>query len=97
MNEAWKDKFVKWFTLTLVVAVFVGGLLIAWPTYMRGQSLKRQDAELSEKITHKRAEIAKLIENQKRFKTDPDFIEHIARQNRRVFPGELVFIFDEKK
>ena len=34
-------------------------------------------------------------ENQRRFKTDADFVERIARQNHRVFPGDLVFIFDK--
>jgi cell division protein FtsB len=97
MNDGWKDKFVKWFALMLVAAVFVGGLLIAWPTFRRGQSLKRQDAELAQRIEEKRGEIAKLVENQTRFKTDPDFVEHIARQSRRVFPGELVFIFEDPK
>ena len=42
-------------------------------------------------------EIAKLLDNQRRFRTDPDFVEHIARQNHRVFPGELVFMFNEGK
>ena len=90
MTEGWKDRFVKYFALALVAAVFVGGLLVAWPTFRRGQSLKRQDAELAERIEEKRGEIARLIDNQKRFRTDPDFVEHIARQSRRVFPGEQI-------
>ena len=97
MTDSWKDKFVKYFALTLVAVVFVGGLLVAWPTYRRGQALRRNDAELSRRIEMKRDEIAKLLDNQRRFKTDPDFVEHIARQNHRVFPGELVFMFNEDK
>ena len=95
MTEGWKDRFVKVFALSLIVVVFIGGLLVAWPAFRRGQSLRLQDAELAERMELKRAEIAKLIENQNRFKTDPDFVETIARQNRRVFPGELVFIFED--
>ncbi len=97
MTEGWKDRFVKVFALSLIVVVFIGGLLVAWPAFRRGQSLRLQDAELAERMELKRAEIAKLIENQNRFKTDPDFVEHISRQNRRVFPGELLFIFEDKK
>jgi len=96
MREGTKDKFVKWFTLVLVVVIFIGGLLFAWPTYLRSRSLQKQDAELARRIEEKKAEIAKLVECQKRFQTDRDFVESIARQNRRVFPGELVFVFDEK-
>jgi len=97
MREGTKDKFVKYFTLVLVVAIFVGGLLFAWPTYLRSKSLQRQDAALARRIEEKRVEIAKLVECQKRFKTDRDFVETIARQNRRVFPGELVFVFEDEK
>lgn len=97
MREGVKDKFVKWFTIVLVAVIFVGGLLFAWPTYLRSRSLQKQDAELARRIEAKRAEIAKLVENQRRFQTDRDFVETIARQNRRVFPGELVFVFDDKK
>jgi cell division protein FtsB len=97
MTDSWKEKFVKWFTLALVAAVLVGGLLVAWPTYRRCLDLRRADADLSDRIEAKRAEIAKLLDNQRRFKTDPDFVEHIARQNHRLFPGELVFLFNEDK
>ena len=72
-----------------------GGLFMAYPSFRRGQALKRQDAELQDRIDAKKREIAALIENQRRFKTDADFVETIARQNRRVFPGELVFIFED--
>jgi len=97
MRESLKDKFVKYFTLVLVTAIFVGGLLFAWPTYLRSRSLQRQDDELARRIEEKRAEIARLVEYQRRFQSDRDFVEFIARQpqNRRVFPGELVFIFEE--
>ena len=96
MSEGWVEKIEKWFTLALIAAVFAGGLLFAWPTYRRGQSLRRQDAELTARIERKQREIAKLRENQKRFLVDSAFVEHIARQHGRVHPGELVFIFNEK-
>jgi len=97
MKEGTKDRFVRGFAWVAVVAIFVGGLLFAWPTYLRGKSLQRQEADLERRIAEKRAEIARLVECQKRFKTDRDFVEMIARQkNGRVYPGELVFIFEEE-
>lgn len=96
MSETWKDKFSRWFTITLVAVIFVGGLLLAWPNYQRGRALRAQNAELSAQIDRKRLEISDLVENQRRFKTDSDFLEQIARQNHRVYPGELVFIFEDK-
>ena len=95
MIEGLKDKFMKWFTSSLLVLIIGGGLFMAYPSFRRGQALKRQDAELQDRIDAKKREIAALIENQRRFKTDADFVETIARQNRRVFPGELVFIFED--
>ena len=79
-----------------MAVIFVGGLLLVWPNYQRGRALRAQNAELAAQIDRKRLEISDLIENQKRFKTDSDFLEQIARQNHRVYPGELVFIFEDK-
>lgn len=96
MKETLADKVTRYVTLVLVLGVIGVGLLFMWPTYLQNQSLRRQDAELSERIVRKHAEIAELEENRRRFKADPEFVEQIARQNRRVFPGELVFIFERE-
>ena len=95
MNEGLKEKVAKIVTISLLAIIGSLGALSVWPTYLRGQSLKRQDAELSRRIEEKKREIARLIDFQKRFKTDPDLVERIARQNGRVYPGELVFIFED--
>ena len=80
-----------------MVVIVVVGLLFLWPTYTRGQSLRRQAAELDAKIAAKQREIDRLVDNRRRFRSDRDFVEHIARQNGRVFPGELVFIYEDAK
>ena len=95
MSDNLKDSILHWFTIVLMAIVIIGGAAMAYPSYRRGQALKLQEAELKARIEEKKAEIAKLQECQRRFKTDPDFVETIARQNRRVFPGELVFIFED--
>ena len=95
MNDGLKEKVAKIVTISLLAIIGALGALSVWPTYLRGQSLKRQDAELTRRIEEKKREIARLIDFQKRFKTDPDLVERIARQNGRVYPGELVFIFED--
>jgi cell division protein FtsB len=95
MTDGLKEKVAKIVTISLLAIIGALGALSVWPTYLRGQSLKRQDAELSRRIEEKKREIARLIDFQKRFKTDPDLVERIARQNGRVYPGELVFIFED--
>lgn len=94
MKEGFREKFLRLFTFATLSVIIVGGLVMAYPAYRRGQSLKAQDAQLQAKIDAKKREIATLVENQRRFREDADFVESIARQNRRVFPGELVFVFE---
>jgi cell division protein FtsB len=79
----------------MAVIMIVGAIMVN-PTYQRGLSLKLQEAELQEKIDAKKREIARLVENQRRFREDADFVEAIARQNNRIFPGELIFVFESE-
>lgn len=90
-----KDKFMRWFTVLLIAVIVIGGTVMVYPSYVRGRALKLQESELNEQILAKKREIASLMDCQRRFRADPDFVEKIARQNHRVFPGELVFIFDK--
>ena len=95
MNESFKDKVARYLTYTLLLLIIVGGAVMMYPNYRRSESLKRQNAALQERIDEKKREIARLLDYQRRFRTDADFVETIARQNHRVFPGELVFIFEK--
>ncbi|MGN0832087.1 MAG: septum formation initiator family protein [Kiritimatiellia bacterium] len=95
MNEVLKEKVLSGLTACVLFLIVIGGLVMIYPNYRRSESLKRENAALQETIDRKKREIATLLENQRRFRTDPDFVEMIARQNRRVFPGELVFTFGE--
>ena len=96
MNEVLKDKILSSLTMFVLLVIIVGGFVMMYPNYRRSESLKRQNAELQEAIDAKKREIETLRENQNRFRTDADFVEMIARQNHRVFPGELVFTFDKE-
>lgn len=95
MGESLKDKAVRYLTYFALALIVVVGALMMYPDYRRSESLKRQNAELRDRIESRKREIGRLIENQRRFRTDADFVEQIARQNHRVFPGELVFIFEK--
>ena len=95
MNDL-KEKVLKTLTGCILLLIVIGGLVMMYPNYRRPESLKRQNTELQQTIDRKKKEIAELRENQRRFRTDPDFVELIARQNRRVFPGEVVFTFEKE-
>ena len=83
MDEQFREKFFRVFTACVLLLIIVGGLVMIYPSYLRAESLKRQNAELQETIDRKKREIAALVENQRRFRVDADFVEMIARQNRR--------------
>lgn len=95
MNKDIKGNILHAITVVILFVIVLCGIIVAYPAWRRGCALKRQDAELSARIDQKKAEIAQLKEFQRRFKTDPNFVEMIARRNRRVYPGEYVFIFDD--
>lgn len=96
MGDSLKELLVKCLTGLVLTVIVVGGLVLTYPNYRRSESLRRQNADLQAQIDRKKAEIAKLVENQRRFRTDSDFVEAIARQNHRVFPGEIVFILEKE-
>lgn len=89
------DKITRIVFAGILVGILVTGFLVTWPKFMRARDLERERALVLGRIEEKQHEIAQLKEYQRRFRDDPDFIEAIARQNRRVFPGELVFIFED--
>lgn len=95
MQDSLKEKIVRAFAVAILLAVFVAGLIFVRPDYLRSQSLKERNAELARQIDEKRREMADLLDRQRRFKTDRDFVETIARRNKRVYPGELVFVFED--
>ena len=95
MKEGIKEKALRFLTGCVLLMIVIGGLIFMYPNIRRTQSIKQQNFELQERIDQKKREIAVLIENQRRFRTDADFVEMIARQNHRVFPGELVFIYEK--
>lgn len=82
---------------TLIVAfilVMIAGVVTITPKYSQWRGLEQQRKEMLRRIDYKQNEIKVLKDKQQRFKTDPEFVEFVARQNRRARPGELVFVFE---
>ena len=77
------------------VTIVAATVVIAYPKYRHARDLMMEKERIMRRIDEKRAEIAEIKTKQNRFNTDREFVETLARQNRRVFPGELVFVFDD--
>ena len=89
------DRFLRIVAGLAVIGVVIGGAVTVWPKLSRVRELEKRRQEVLAEIDAKNREIAQLHENQRRFREDPDFVEAIARQNHRVFPGEVVFVFEK--
>ncbi len=95
MKEETKDRICTLFTLAVIALIVAGGIAKTYPRYGQYRALKRQIAECEAKIAQTEKETNQLNENVRRFGTDREFVESVARQNRRVYPGELVFVFED--
>lgn len=69
--------------------------MVSYPKYRQASGLASERERILRRIDEKNREIAEIRAKQRRFNTDREFVEALARRNRRVFPGELVFIFDD--
>ncbi len=95
MREGLVNRLWQLFVYLMILLIIGGGLVFIYPNYCQRQALREKENDLLKQIQAKKAEIARLAEFQRRFKSDPDFVESIARQNRRVYPGELIFLFED--
>ena len=91
-------KIVIRVAVCLCILLGLAGLpLIFYPKYSQMRNLAGRRDELQAKVDLKQREIQAIHRRQHLFATDPEFVEHIARLNRRVRPDELVFIFDSER
>lgn len=95
MFQKLKDKWLQYVTVVFVSIVVAFFVFVTYPKFQRLSELKARASELDRKIEDEKSDINRLKDYQQRFRTDPAFVEKIARQNHRVYPGELVFVFEE--
>lgn len=96
MKDETRDKVYTWLTVAVTMLVIAGGIVKASPRYSQYRALKARVAEIQAKTDETIRKTAELQENQRRFQTDREFVESIARKDRRVYPGELVFVFQDR-
>ncbi len=94
------EALVKIITRATLFAAFAiviaGGLFILPPKMQTMKSLEAQRNEIKRKIAYKEKEIETFKMRQQRFSTDPEFVELIARQNKRIRANELIFVTEPK-
>lgn len=94
MGQIW-DKICQVFFFVAFASVIVACVVLSYPRYRQAQGLAAERDQILQRIEEKKAEIAAIRDKQRRFTTDREFVESLARENRCVFPNELVFVFDD--
>ena len=94
MGTSASSKIITVLVFFLIAAVVGVSFSIDAPLIERYQRSKEKRAELQNQNNQLKEKLAELRSNQERFRTDPEFVERLARKNRRLRPGEVVFVFD---
>jgi len=89
------DTLFRFFFVVAFVVIAVAGVALTVPKIRRAQGLAEQRLSILRQIEEKQSEISEIKGMQRRFNTDRAFVEGLARRNHRVYPGEMVFTFDD--
>ena len=87
------DRIFQIISFVLLLAIFAGGIWFCSKPWRHARDLSAERDRIIRKIAARQAEIDAMRENQRRFNTDREFVEMLARRNHRLFPGEVVFVF----
>jgi len=87
------NKIFQICSYVILFAIFVGGIWFCSKPWRKAQDLTAEHDRIMRKISARQAEIDAMRENQRRFNTDREFVEMLARKNHRLFPGEVVFVY----
>ena len=95
MNNSLFQKILHGLIVIGFGCIVVTGGMAAFPKYRQANDLNAEKDRILRRIEEKTREINEIRARQRRFNTDREFVEQLARQNRRVYPGELVFVFED--
>ena len=83
----------KFAWIVVVVACVIGVVCVFIPKAHSYRELQKRKVDLEENNARMEARARQLEMNQQRFRSDPDFVERIAREQGRAKPGETIFRF----
>ena len=87
---------VKIVFMIAVTVISVIGYCYITPQVARKSMLESSRDALEQDIQLKKNEISKLVDMQRDFDSDHEFVEYIGHQNKRVWKNEVIFIFDSE-
>lgn len=79
--------------IVAIVSVVVALVCLLLPRANHFQDLQRRKLALHETNARLEGRLQQLQENERRFHSDPEFVERIAREQGMAKPGETIFRF----
>ena len=83
----------KFAWIVVGVSCVIGVVCVFIPKAHSYRELQKRKEALEESNARMEARARQLETNQQRFRSDPDFVERIAREQGRAKPGETIFRF----
>ena len=93
MSGSVGSKIFKCVATAVVVLTAVCAVRFNGPQFRAYKESMAQRARLQAENDAKNIELANLRRDQERFVNDEEFVIRIARENRKLFPGEILFTF----
>lgn len=79
--------------IVVIVCCVIAIICVFVPRAHNYQDLQRRKRGLEEDNSRLEARIRDLNEKQQRFRSDPEFVERLAREKGMAKPGETIFRF----
>ncbi len=79
--------------IVVIVSCAVAVVCVFLPKTHNYQTLQKRKEALEQANAQMEARQRQLEQNQKRFRTDPAFVERVAREQGMAMPGETIFRF----
>jgi cell division protein FtsB len=79
--------------ILVIVLCVIAAICVFLPKCHSFQDLQQKKLTLAEGNARLDARVRQLEKDQDRFRTDPEFVERVARQQGMAKPGETIFKF----
>ena len=97
MKEQTKDKIYTVSTVVVIIAILLVGVFNWLPVLRHRLGLKNKEAAILAEIEEVNRENLEYSERIRRFQSQSEQVESVARQDHRVYPGEVVYVFPENE
>ncbi len=91
------SKVEKWAIRLFILIIIIGIVVLFLPKFRNIRELQRRNSALETENKNIEQEIKELRLKRERFKTEPEFIESVARESGRVKPDEVIFKFTDQE